>query len=293
MISIGFLGLGKMGSVMAPLLMEAGYNLSVWNRSSDKVDHLVSLGAKAAPSPAALASSVDVVVSMLTDDAAICAVFEGSDGLLSVPVEGKLFIDMSTLRPPTVKNIAQQVRNKGASFVDAPVSGTVAPAKIGKLLVMCGASDEDFKTAEPILNVFGRRIVHAGPVGQGTVLKLVVNLPLAVYWGSLAEAIAMGTQGGLDLDLMLDTIQDSSAALAVLGLKIPTIMGKPSPVAFDVASMKKDLLSMLDTGEKFGVPMPATNGVLETYSATIDGGFADADAVEVIRYVTEKMTQPK
>ena len=87
MISIGFLGLGKMGSVMAPLLMEAGYNLSVWNRSSDKVDHLVSLGAKAAPSPAALASSVDVVVSMLTDDAAICAVFEGSDGLLSVPVE--------------------------------------------------------------------------------------------------------------------------------------------------------------------------------------------------------------
>ena len=293
MISIGFLGLGKMGSVMAPLLIEAGYNLIVWNRSSDKVDQLVGLGAKAASSPAALASSVDVVVSMLTDDAAILAVYEGPTGLLSVPVSKKLFIDMSTLRPPTVKHIAEHVRSKGATFVDAPVSGTVAPAKVGKLLVMCGASKEDYERAQPILNVFGRRIIHAGEVGQGTILKLVVNLPLAVYWGSLAEAIAMGTQGGLDLQLMLDTIDDSSAALAVLGVKIPTIMGEPGSVAFDVASMKKDLLSMLDTGEKSGVPMPVTHAVLETYSATLAGGFGDADAVEVVRYVTEQMTDPR
>jgi len=103
----------------------------------------------------------------------------------------------------------------------------------------------------------------------------------------------MGNEGGLDLNLMLDTIQDSSAALAVLGLKIPTILGEPSPVAFDVASMKKDLLSMLDTGENFGVPMPATNGVLETYSATLDDGYGDADAVEIIRYITEKVTQSR
>ena len=293
MISIGFLGLGKMGSVMAPLLIEAGYDLSVWNRNAEKANNLVSLGAKLVSSPAALASTADVVVSMLADDAAVIAVYEGPDGLLSVPVNGKLFIDMSTLRPPTVHYLAKQVQDSGASFVDAPVSGTVAPAKIGKLLVLCGASKEDFERAQPILDIFGRRIVHAGPVGQGPLLKLVVNLPLAVYWGSLAEAIAMGNEGGLDLNLMLDTIQDSSAALAVLGLKIPTILGEPSPVAFDVASMKKDLLSMLDTGENFGVPMPATNGVLETYSATLDDGYGDADAVEIIRYITEKVTQSR
>lgn len=293
MISIGFLGLGKMGSVMAPLLIEAGYDLSVWNRNAEKANNLVSLGAKLVSSPAALASTADVVVSMLADDAAVIAVYEGPDGLLSIPVNGKLFIDMSTLRPPTVHYLAKQVQDSGASFVDAPVSGTVAPAKIGKLLVLCGASKDDFERAQPILDIFGRRIVHAGPVGQGTLLKLVVNLPLAVYWGSLAEAIAMGNEGGLDLNLMLDTIQDSSAALAVLGLKIPTILGEPSPVAFDVASMKKDLLSMLDTGENFGVPMPATNGVLETYSATLDDGYGDADAVEIIRYITEKVTQSR
>ena len=293
MISIGFLGLGKMGSVMAPLLIEAGYDLSVWNRNAEKANNLVSLGAKLVSSPAALASTADVVVSMLSDDAAVIAVYEGPDGLLSIPVNGKLFIDMSTLRPPTVHYLAKQVQDSGASFVDAPVSGTVAPAKIGKLLVLCGASKDDFERAQPILDIFGRRIVHAGPVGQGTLLKLVVNLPLAVYWGSLAEAIAMGNEGGLDLNLMLDTIQDSSAALAVLGLKIPTILGEPSPVAFDVASMKKDLRSMLDTGENFGVPMPATNGVLETYSATLDDGYGDADAVEIIRYITEKVTQSR
>ena len=291
MISIGFLGLGKMGEVMAPLLLEAGYDLSVWNRSPEKADFLVDLGAKKVLTPAILASTTDIVISMLTDDAAIRAVYEGPEGLLSVPVKGKLFIDMSTLRPPTVHDIAKQVSEAGASFVDAPVSGTVAPAKFGKLLVLCGASNEDFERARPILDIFGRRIVHAGPVGQGTLLKLVVNLPLAVYWASLAEAIAMGTHGGLNLKLMLDTIQDSSAALAVLGLKVPTILGDPGPVAFDVASMKKDLLSILATGEKSGVPMPATNGALDNYSATLNGGFGDADAVEIIRFVTEKMIQ--
>ena len=285
--------MGKMGSVMAPLILEAGYGLSVWNRSPEKADHIVGLGAKKVLTPAELANTTDIVISMLTDDAAIRAVYEGPEGLLSVPVNGKLFIDMSTLRPPTVHHLAQQVSTAGASFVDAPVSGTVAPAKLGKLLVLCGASKDDFERAQPILEIFGRRIIHAGPVGQGTLLKLVVNLPLAVYWGSLAEAIAKGNQGGLDLKLMLDAIQDSSAALAVLGLKVPTILGQSGPVAFDVASMKKDLLSMLDTGEKSGVPMPVTHAVLETYSATLAGGFGDADAVEVVRYVTEQMTDPR
>jgi 3-hydroxyisobutyrate dehydrogenase-like beta-hydroxyacid dehydrogenase len=159
------------------------------------------------------------------------------------------------------------------------------------LLVLCGASDEDFKRAQPILEVFARRIVRAGSVGQGALLKLVVNLPLAVYWGSLAEAIAMGKHGGLALKLMLETIQDSSAALAVLPLKIPSILTSDGPVAFDVSSMQKDLSSMLETGNGLGVPMPVAEAVLGTYSAAAEGGLAAADAVEVVRFLTEYMTR--
>jgi 3-hydroxyisobutyrate dehydrogenase len=291
MASVGFIGLGKMGRSMAPRLLAAGHDLIVWNRAAEKTESIVANGASRATTAADVAATADIVVSMLADDAAVLEVFEGSGGLLSTPVGGKLFVDMSTLRPSTVRRLAESVQALGASFVDAPVSGTVGPASEGQLLVLCGANDEDFKRAQPILKVFARRIVHAGSVGQGALLKLVVNLPLAVYWGSLAEAIAMGKHGGLDLKLMLETIQDSSAALAVLPLKIPNILTSDGSVAFDVSSMQKDLSSMLETGNGLGVPMPATEAVLGTYSAAADGGLAASDAVEVVRFLTEYMTR--
>ena len=147
------------------------------------------------------------------------------------------------------------------------MSGTVAPARDGKLLAMVGARPDDLARARPVLDLLCRRVVHAGAVGQGALLKLVVNLPLAVYWQSLAEALALGRAGGLDYRAMLETLQDSSAALAVLGLKTPAILGEPGAVAFDVASMQKDLLYMIETGSASGVPMPATAAALGTYAA--------------------------
>src|SRR5690606_21456781 len=159
-------------------------------------------------------------------------------GFLCSCVRGKLFIDMSTLRPSTVQALAGRVKAAGAGFVDAPVSGTVGPAKAGKLLALAGGSEEDLARAREALQVLTRRIIHAGPCGSGARLKLVVNLPLAVYWTALAEAMALGQRGGLDQRMMLETILDSSAALAVLPLKAPTLLGEKAEVAFDVASMQ-------------------------------------------------------
>jgi 3-hydroxyisobutyrate dehydrogenase-like beta-hydroxyacid dehydrogenase len=275
---------------MAPRLLQAGHKLTVWNRTQAKADMLLRDGATLAVSPAEVAKAADIVISMLSDDAAVLDVYEQPDGLLSTAVDGKLFIDMSTLRPATVRRLAIRVRAEGAGFADAPVSGTVGPAKDGQLFVFCGASEQDFKRAQPILDIFARRIVHAGDVGQGSLLKLVVNLPLAVYWGSLAEAIAMGKQGGLDLQLMLETINDSSAALAVLPLKIPTILGASGPVAFDVKSMQKDLRSMLDTGAEAGVQMRTTEGALAAYSAAAESGLSSSDAVAVVEYLIDSAT---
>jgi 3-hydroxyisobutyrate dehydrogenase-like beta-hydroxyacid dehydrogenase len=278
---------------MAPRILDAGHELTVWNRTADKAKALVDRGAKLAGTPAEVAASCDIVVSILSNDDVVLDVYEGRDGLLSNSVDGKLFVDMSTLQPGTVRELAQRVYAAGAGFIDAPVSGTVGPAKDGTLLILCGGTDNDIEIARPILDILGRRLVHAGPAGQGALMKLVVNLPLAVYWGSLAEALAMGSSGGLDLKQMLDTIQDSSAALAVLPLKTPNILGESAPVAFDISNMQKDLRSMLETGADLGVSMPTTDGVLSNYSAAAESGLGEHDAVDVVQFMIEQSTKNK
>ena len=286
--SIGFLGLGKMGAVMAPRLIDAGFSLTVWNRNSDKTKPLAAAGAAVASSPADVAAAADVVISMLRDDAAAEQVFLGHYGLLSADVAGKLFIEMSTLRPATARSLAARCAQHKASFIDSPVSGTVAPAKEGKLMALVGGDEADVERARPVLDVLTRRIVHAGPVGQGDMLKLVLNLPLAVYWQSLAEAVALGAAGGLDLATMLDAMADSGAAIKVLPLKVPLIIEGSGYVAFDIATMEKDARSIVETGAAFGVPMPTTSAALASYAAANAEGLGAADAVAIVRRLSDE-----
>ena len=289
MQKIGFLGLGKMGAVMAPRLLDAGFPLTVWNRSVEKAEELGKAGATVASNPANVAESSDVVISMLRDDAAAEQVFLGQHGLLSVDVEDKVFVEMSTLRPPTARALAERCAAKGAGFIDAPVSGTVAPAKEGKLMALVGGSEADLEKARPALEPLTRRIVHAGPVGQGAMLKLVLNLPLAVYWQSLAEAVALGAAGGLELPTMLDAVADSGAAIKVLPLKIQLILEGSDYAAFDIATMEKDAKSIVETGAEFGVPMPTTSAALATYAAANAAGMGSADAVSIVRHLMDTL----
>ena len=287
--TISFLGLGKMGAVMAPLFLQAGHQLTVYNRDPKKATALVDQGAKLAYSPQQACDSSDFIFTMLSDDKAIQSVFFDNKGLLSTDVTGKLFIDMSTLQVETVKILSDAVIKQGADFIDAPVSGTVAPAAEGKLMFFCGGEAAVIERATPLLEILSRRIIHAGDIGSGALLKLVVNLPLAVYWQSLAEAVRLGSSGGLNEDLMLDAIADSSAALAVLSMKIPTILGADLPVAFDMKSMKKDLNSILTTAQQLNLELPTTTSTLRSYSEAIEkGDMGDKDAVTVVNYLKNK-----
>lgn len=287
--TISFLGLGKMGAVMAPLFLQAGHQLTVYNRDPKKATALVDQGAKLACSPQQACDSSDFIFTMLSDDKAIQSVFFDNKGLLSTDVTGKLFIDMSTLQVETVKILSDAVIKQGADFIDAPVSGTVAPAAEGKLMFFCGGEAAVIERATPLLEILSRRIIHAGDIGSGALLKLVVNLPLAVYWQSLAEAVRLGSSGGLNEDLMLDAIADSSAALAVLSMKIPTILGADLPVAFDMKSMKKDLNSILTTAQQLNLELPTTTSTLRSYSEAIEkGDMGDKDAVTVVNYLKNK-----
>jgi len=291
-VEIGFLGLGKMGAPMAPRLLEAGFPLTVWNRTVEKTRGLAQAGARVAASPAEVAAAGEIVLSVLSDDDAVREVFSGPDGLLSVPVADKLFIEMSTLRPQTARDLAGLCEACGARFIDSPVSGTVGPAREGRLMALVGGSEADLERARPVLDALARRIVHVGPVGQGSLMKLVINLPLAAYWQSLAEAAAMGHAGGLDLGLMLDVMKDSGASLAAFPKKIPEILGETADVAFDIDTLHKDVASILETGREFDVPMAVTSAVLSACESAREAGLGSADAVKLVSFLIDSLDEP-
>jgi 3-hydroxyisobutyrate dehydrogenase-like beta-hydroxyacid dehydrogenase len=271
-----------MGAALAGRLLAAGYPLTVWNRTPGRAEPLLAQGAQLAASPRALAETSDLILTILTDDAAIGAVYDGADGLLSGAVSGRVFVEMSTVRTSTIAALAERVRAAGAALVDAPISGTVGPARQGQLLALVGGAEDDVARVRPALETFCRRIAHVGPSGSGTAMKLALNLPMAIYWQGLAEALALGSQHGLDLATMLDLIADSPAAIGALRAKIPAILGDVGEVAFDVTGVRKDLLAMIESGQRVGVPMPAASAALISFMAATAAGRGGDDLAALI-----------
>jgi 3-hydroxyisobutyrate dehydrogenase len=279
---IGLIGLGRMGAAMGGRLLAAGFSLAVWNRTRARADTLLAAGSAWAASPRALAAQCDVVLTIVTDDAAVRRVYSGENGLLAGDVDGKLFIEMSTVRADTIVALGREVAAKGAQLVDAPVSGTVGPAREGKLLALVGGEPEAVERARPVLAPLTRRVAHVGPGGSGTTMKLVLNLPMAIYWQGLAEALALGVRAGLDRAQMLDLIMDSPAAIAALAIKRDAILGAEGEVAFDITGVRKDLLAMVGTGQQLGVPMPAASAALTSFMFATAAGHGGEDLAALI-----------
>src|ERR1700730_3316474 len=197
-MQIGLAGLGKMGAAIGARLLDVGHALTVWNRSAAKAKPLAEVGATVAASPTELAQRAELVITILTDAAAIDAVYGGPSGLLGGDIKGKLFIDMSTVQPATPIALAEKVRSRGAAFVECPVGGTIGPAREGKLLGLMGAEPADAERAEPILQQLCRRIEHCGPVGAAATMQLAINLPLMVSWQAFGEAFALARELGFE-----------------------------------------------------------------------------------------------
>ncbi len=290
-MQLGFIGLGRMGQAMIPRLLAAGYPITVWNRTAERAAPLVERGATAAASPAAVAAGADITLSILSDDRAVEEVYTG---LLEADISGKLFIEMSTIRPATIEKLAAALAAKGAELLDAPVSGTVGPAREGQLIALVGGERAALERARPVLATLCRRIEHLGPNGSGTMMKLVLNMPMAIYWQGLSEALAMGQQAGLDLGQMLDLIADSPAGIGALRARIPAILANPAEVAFDVTGVRKDLLAMTATAHLHGVPAPAGSAALAVFAAATAAGWGERDLAQLIPYyldLVERSTQ--
>jgi 3-hydroxyisobutyrate dehydrogenase len=267
---IGIAGVGRMGSNIGARLMERGQTLTVWNRTADKAEPLVKAGAKLATSPAALAGSVDAVMTIITNADAIQAMYHGPDGLLSGDVKGQLFVEMSTVPPEVQVALAEKVRAKGGAYVECPVSGSVIPARTGKLLGLMGAEPADAARARPILDHICRRVLHTGPVGNGAAMKLAVNLPLMVYWQALGEQLALCKDLKIDPAALLDFLSETSGAATVLKQRMPGIIARLNNETSDIRTFSldggiKDVKAMLSEGAKRGVELPLLTQTLACY----------------------------
>lgn len=280
-MKIGIAGTGRMGGAIGERLMAEGYDLVVWNRTRDKTKPLVEAGASEAATPADLARQVDTVITILTNAESIDAVYRGPDGLLSGDVSGKLFIEMSTVRPVTEEKLAADIRAKGGAMVDAPVGGTTGPAKEGKLVGVIGGSDEDVARARPILEKLCKRLDHVGPVGAGASFKLAINLPLVVYWQALGEALSLCSHHGVDPARVADLMADSSAGpnmMKVRGWAVAAVLnGETVPATFDIDSMRKDMRTMLEEAEARGVELPLVAQSLVCYDECSAAGHGAGD----------------
>jgi 3-hydroxyisobutyrate dehydrogenase len=281
-MKIGIAGIGKMGAAIAQRLMNLGHDVTVWNRTAEKARALAAAGAKVAETPTALAAGSEAIITILTDAAAIEAVYHGAQGLLSGNVAGRLFIEMSTVRPETEVELAPKVKEKGATIIECPVGGTVGPARDGRLFGFAGGKAADVARAKPLLDQMCRRVEHVGPTGAGTRMKLAINLPLMVFWQSFGEALALCAPLGLDLDRVVDIFADSSGGPNLLkgrGAAIAKVLkGEVAAgTTFDVDSMRKDLRAMIDEANALGSGAPVSERVLECFDQASKEGLGAAD----------------
>ncbi len=292
-MKIGVVGAGRMGAAIASRLLSLGHEVTVWNRTPDKTRTLTTAGATAAATPSGLARRAEIIISMLSDAQAIDAAYHGPQGLLSDDVSGKLFIEMSTVRPETERTLAAKVKQRGAALIDCPVGGTIGPARDGKLFGFVGGEAADVARARPVLDQLCRRVEHVGPAGAGASMKLAINLPLHVYWQALGEALSLCAPLGLDPARLMDIFADTSGGANVLKARGPTIaavlQGKPpGAVTSDVELARKDLVIMIEEARAMGFDLPVSARALERYEEAAREGRGPNDISTVPADIVRK-----
>jgi 3-hydroxyisobutyrate dehydrogenase len=289
---IGIIGTGRMGTAMAKRLLGLGYGVSVWNRSAAGRTDAAEAGAIGADDLASLCDSSDILISSLTNYEALCDVHQGTAGLLAQDLTGKLYIEMSTLLPDEQIALAADVVAAGCGYVDCPVGGTVAPALNGALLGMAGGTPASWKRARPVMEDLCKRVEHLGPVGTGAAMKLAVNLPLAIYWATLGEAMTMLKTQGISNAAAVSLLSDSSAGPVVLKnrmeLIVRTLDGTDQIGTFDVNGFHKDLSLALKWAAHLGTPMQVSGAAQKIYAQAIEKGLGGFDGSSLSRFVVSQ-----
>ncbi|MGE0563749.1 MAG: NAD(P)-dependent oxidoreductase [Pseudolabrys sp.] len=289
-MNLGFIGLGDMGQLIVPRLIEAGHQVTGWNRSRSKAEPLIANGMRWADTPRAVAEQSDIVFSIVTDGAAVKAVALGPDGIVSGLKKGGIYIDMSTILPSDSREVAAAFAKAGSIMLDGPVSGSPVTVKAGQASVMIGGDKAAYEKVKPVLLAIGPKVSHIGENGMACQIKIAINLLLMVEVICFGEAVALAEKGGVDREIAVDAILKSVAASPVLGYRGPFILdGKmPAKPLADVTLQQKDMTLALTLGRTLGSPVPLAAAANELMNACRGLGI-DANDFVVAHRVYRKL----
>lgn len=284
---IGFVGLGLMGSRMALNLVRAGYPVTVYNRTREKTKPLAEAGATVADSLADVARNSEIVITMVSDSAALQDVVLGPAGLLESLQPGSVLVDMSTVDPKTSRQVAEAVRARGAHMLDAPVSGSTILAEQGTLSIMVGGEKSVHEQVREVLLKIGSRTTHVGPNGAAASLKLAVNIVIGVTMQVLAESVVLAERAGVAPEIAVEVLSNSAVASPFLKYKAPQLLQPLGPAAFTANMMQKDFTMALQMAREVGVPLPATAAANEVITMARGLGLGEYDFAAVTRVIKQ------
>jgi 3-hydroxyisobutyrate dehydrogenase len=282
--TVGLIGLGLMGGPMGQNLLRAGFPLVVWNRTKSKADELVREGAKLGADPREVAAQADVLITIVSDPAALEEVLFGARGAVEALRAGSTLIDSSTVSPDLARRIAAACGERGVDFLDAPVTGGTWGAKKGELVFMVGGKAEVLERVKPVLEAVGKKFPLLGPNGAGQTVKLGMNLLLALQVDAFAEALALVTAAGVPAEKLMEVMQSSMARSGVLDVKAPMMVKGEFPASFPLRLMHKDVRLALELARDKGVTLPCGTAAYATYSAVMDSSKDDPDFSAVARF---------
>ena len=280
---VAFLGLGNMGRPMAANLLKAGFPVTVYNRSIARTQELVQLGASAAATIPEAVQGTEVIITMVSDNAAVQEVILGEDGVLSAMIPGQILIDMSTVSPDISRQMAAATQAAGVDYLDAPVSGSIKPATEGTLVILVGGDAEVYTRCLPIFQAMGKAIFHLGPNGAGSHMKVCMNALLGVIMQSIGEVTMLAEKGGLTREQMLNVINVSACQTPIAKIKTPAYLADQYPAAFALKHMTKDFGFAMEQAQKLQVAMPIISAGNETFKGALNLGYGDLDIAGIIK----------
>jgi 3-hydroxyisobutyrate dehydrogenase len=284
--SIGFIGMGHMGSHIALRLLAAGYSLTVYDRTREKTQPAVSQGAHVAATPRALAEHSEVIMSSVTDDVALQAVMFGPEGVLAGARPGTIGIEMSTVSPAASRHIYEAAKEQGIQMIDAAVSGSVPQVEVGSLVIFVGGEQETYQASKPILDVLGKTSFYMGPSGMGTTMKLVVNTLLGLNLQAVAEALILGEKAGLERAQLIEVLKQTAVISPRQKAALENAAQREYPANFPLPLMYKDFDLILHQASQLAVPMPATAAAQQVYAIAEAKGIEE-DVAAIIKVMEE------
>lgn len=284
---VGFIGLGTMGGPMAVNILKGGHQVTVFNRTPERMDPVVAQGAVAAASPGEAAGDAEIIITMVSDTPDVRAVLTGEDGVIHATKAGSLVVDMSTISPEATREMAAELAGRGIAMLDAPVSGGSEGAIKATLTIMVGGAAADLERARPVLECMGTNITHVGDVGAGQLAKMVNQIIVAGNYLSVAEGMAYGLKAGLDMDKVVAAIRGGAAGSWVLDNRSGNMINNTYPLGFRTVLHRKDLEIALGSARELGVFLPLAALVAQIENGLISRGLGDEDMSNLARAIRE------